>query len=84
MRLKEIEFKYLIATYKNNNNNRNIDKYKITSNIFLCFTSTAHALYNNFSDGKSPYLSTIDYLLVDEAGQVSPELGAHASCLSKK
>lgn len=58
--------------------------YINSSKVILCYSSTAHALYNRFSKKEGPLVKFIDYLFVDEAGQVSPEAGAHATLLAKR
>ncbi len=63
-------------------------KYQLMSHIFPCFVSTAHSIYKNLSymnkDNSIPLSDFIDYLLIDEAGQVSPEVGALAFIHAKK
>ncbi|MEM1203747.1 MAG: AAA domain-containing protein [Acidobacteriota bacterium] len=50
------------------------------------FVSTLHSLPNVFKskDEAEPLLEAIDLLIVDEAGQVAPEIGAPAFALAKR
>lgn len=49
-----------------------------------CLVSTFHILPKFFSAEKKPMLEYIDLLIVDEAGQVSPEIAAPSFALAKK
>jgi hypothetical protein len=62
-------------------------KYKLASKITPIFVSTMHALsrrIQHFSQKDKSSLAFIDLLIVDEAGQVSPEVGAISLLLAKK
>lgn len=69
----------------------NAKKFRLFSLITPCFVSTMHSIYKNLSyykasEGNIEYTMPkfIDYLLVDEAGQISPEIGALSFLLAKK
>jgi len=60
-------------------------KYKRLCMLTPCLVMTFFMLPANFSEYKDKYLySFIDLLIVDEAGQVSPEIGAASFLLAKK
>ncbi|MCA1021094.1 AAA domain-containing protein [Halobacillus litoralis] len=63
-------------------------RYKLLSMISPCFVMTFYQLPKNFkayNPGGSPYLSElIDLLIVDEAGQVTPEVAAASFSLAKR
>ncbi len=66
-------------------------KYKLFALITPCFVSTMHAIYKTLtyyigsgSNTEYPLSSFIDYLLVDEAGQCSPEIGALSFLFAKR
>lgn len=75
-----------------------LDRWKRYSMLFPCFVSTFYMAPKFFNKlkfaGKDqsgrnkweqiPLLSAIDYLIVDEAGQVTPEVGAATFGLGKK
>ena len=61
------------------------DKYKRLCMLSPCLVMTFFMLPANFSRYKDKYLyDFIDLLIVDEAGQVSPEIGAASFLLAKK
>lgn len=49
-----------------------------------CFASTLYMVPRFFSSQYKPLLTFIDLLIIDEAGQVSPEVGAAIFALAKK
>ena len=66
-------------------------KFELFSMITPCFVSTMHSIYNTLTYHKGggdnmeyPLSNFIDYLLVDEAGQISPEIGALSFIFAKK
>jgi energy-coupling factor transporter ATP-binding protein EcfA2 len=60
-------------------------KYKRLCMLTPCLVMTFFMLPNNFTWYKDKYLyNFIDLLIVDEAGQVSPEIGAASFLLAKK
>ena len=63
-------------------------KYDLFSKITPCFVSTGHAIFNTlkyyFNSTNLPLFSYIDYLITDESGQISPELGAIGFLLAKR
>lgn len=62
-----------------------IDKYKRLSMITPCFVMTLFMLPTNFKLFPLKYLvNFIDLLIIDEAGQVSPEIGLASFLLAKK
>lgn len=61
------------------------DKYKRLCMLSPCLVMTFFMLPANFGRYKNKYLyDFIDLLIVDEAGQVSPEIGAASFLLAKK
>ena len=61
------------------------NKYKRLCMLSPCLVMTFFMLPANFSQHKNKYLyNFIDLLIVDEAGQVSPEIGAASFLLAKK
>lgn len=61
------------------------DKYRRLCMLTPCLVMTFYMLPANFTLYKDKYLyDFIDLLIVDEAGQVSPEIGAGAFLLAKK
>jgi superfamily I DNA and/or RNA helicase len=87
--IKKDEDRYLSkkTTFKANKTDK---KYKLFSNIFPVFVSTMHSLIKNMVtfDTKNKddgYLfNFIDYAIIDESGQCSPEIGAISFLFSKK
>jgi energy-coupling factor transporter ATP-binding protein EcfA2 len=62
-----------------------VAKYKRLCMLSPCLVMTFYMLPANFSRYKNKYLyNFIDLLIVDEAGQVSPEIGAASFLLAKK
>lgn len=62
-----------------------LDKYRRLCMLTPCLVMTFYMLPANFQLYKDKYLyDFIDLLIVDEAGQVSPEIGACAFLLAKK
>ena len=63
-------------------------KYDLFSKITPCFVSTGHSIFNTlkyyFNSTNLPLFSYIDYLITDESGQISPELGAIGFLLAKR
>ena len=66
-------------------------KYKLFSLITPCFVTTMHSIYKTLtyypggeSNTERPLSGFIDYLLIDEAGQCSPEIGALSFLLAKR
>ena len=63
------------------------DRWRRYAMLTPCFFSTVYMAPRIFQsgdkDGKSPMLDFLDLLIVDEAGQVSPELGAIILPLAK-
>ncbi|MHB1755656.1 MAG: DEAD/DEAH box helicase [bacterium] len=66
-------------------------KFELFSMITPCFVSTMHSIYKTLTYHKGggdnmeyPLSNFIDYLLVDEAGQCSPEIGALSFIFAKK
>lgn len=70
--------------------NRTKEKFELFSNIFPVFVSTMHSLAKNmvYYDVKTKtekyMFNFIDYAVVDESGQCSPEIGAISFLFSKK
>jgi superfamily I DNA and/or RNA helicase len=70
--------------------NRTKDKFELFSNVFPVFVSTMHSLAKNmgYYDVKTKtqkyMFNFIDYAVVDESGQCSPEIGAISFLFSKK
>lgn len=70
--------------------NRTKDKFELFSNIFPVFVSTMHSLAKNlgYYDVKTKtqkyMFNFIDYAVIDESGQCSPEIGAISFLFSKK
>ena len=61
------------------------EKYKRLCMLTPCLVMTFYMMPYNFSCYKDKYLyNFIDLLIVDEAGQVSPEIGAASFLLAKK
>ena len=70
-----------------NHNNTLISFYKRQAMITPCMVMTLYSLPKNFSvyNSNTNYLyNFIDLLIVDEAGQVSPEIGLPSFALAKK
>lgn len=65
-----------------------IGKWQRYSMLTPCFVSTFHQTPKHFSAWKDytdhPLYNTIDLLIVDEAGQVSPEIGGASFSLAKR
>jgi superfamily I DNA and/or RNA helicase len=87
----------LSKSYLNNNNKfkKSHDglkaKFELFSMITPCFVSTMHSIYKTLTYHKGgddnmeyPLSNFIDCLLVDEAGQCSPEIGALSFIFAKK
>ncbi|MEX4002388.1 AAA domain-containing protein [Paraburkholderia sp. EG285A] len=52
--------------------------------LFPCMVSTLHSAPRLLSDEREPMFDFVDLLIVDEAGQAAPELGAPVFSLAKK
>ena len=81
--LKEMTEKNIISTSKENIKK----KFKVFSLISPIFVSTMHSLSNRikyFTGIEQSNISFIDILIIDEAGQISPEVGGLSFLLSKK
>lgn len=64
-----------------------LKRFKLLSRIFPVFVSTMHSLANRltyWNNGEKVAISFIDLLIIDEAGQISSEIGAISLLLSKK
>lgn len=62
-------------------------QYRRLAKIWPCFVSTLYVLPKRFTGWKQedcPLYNVIDLLIVDEAGQVPPEVGAAAFMLAKR
>lgn len=73
----------------NPNNNNDLDRKKRLAKIVPLFISTFHTLpklCNSYSNqnGTTYYAQLFDYMIIDEAGQVSPEVAVASFYLTKK
>ncbi|WP_223066302.1 AAA domain-containing protein [Paenibacillus caui] len=59
-------------------------KWRRYSKLTPCLVSTLHMTPNYFKTGNGPLYEAIDLLIIDEAGQVSPEVAAPTFSLAKK
>ncbi|ETK28071.1 DEAD/DEAH box helicase [Paenibacillus larvae] len=59
-------------------------KWRRYCKLTPCLVSTLHMTPNYFRTGKEPLFEAIDLLIIDEAGQVSPEVAAPTFSLAKK
>lgn len=62
-------------------------QYRRLAKLFPCFVSTLFTLprrFEGWSGETKPLYNAIDLLIVDEAGQVSPEVGAPSFALAKR
>ncbi|AKG05346.1 hypothetical protein AAV35_011530 [Salimicrobium jeotgali] len=82
------EAKYLInQKRKSEEYEDTLKKWKDSAHLFPCHVSTLYTLPSAFNQSKikgiEPNYNAIDLLIIDEAGQVSPEVGGPAFALSK-
>lgn len=90
------EARFLLATHdvmsgarKENRDPTNLSRhYRRLAMLAPCFVSSLHMLpkwFTGYASGsEAPMLGEIDLLIIDEAGQVSPEVGAAPLALAKR